>query len=250
MKKALALLFLAVWLLGAPRAFAQEAAAATGLDAELEKQVREIALSASHPREADDEAARDTGPAAAPRVEVVVGRLDPRLRLAPCQRIEPYLPEGARAWGRSRIGLRCAQGAVKWNVYLPVTVKVWGRALVAANGLSAGSVLSAADVAQAEVDLAEDASAPLVDAQAVVGRTLARSLAPGQSLRASHLKARQYFTAGEPVTVLARGAGFSVAGEAVALSNGIEGQVARVRTDSGRVLAGMPVAERRVEIGL
>ena len=45
------------------------------------------------------------------RVEIEPGRLDPRLRLAPCERIEPYLPPGARAWGRSRVGLRCVQGA-------------------------------------------------------------------------------------------------------------------------------------------
>ena len=45
------------------------------------------------------------------RVEIEPGRLDPRLRLAPCEHIEPYLPPGARAWGRSRIGLRCVQGS-------------------------------------------------------------------------------------------------------------------------------------------
>jgi flagella basal body P-ring formation protein FlgA len=216
-----------------------EPAAASGLDAGLEQQVRQLALDGSHAATPN-----------APRIDVVVGQLDPRLRLAPCQRIEPYLPEGTRPWGKSRIGLRCVQGSVKWNVYLPITVKVWGRALVAANAVAAGSVLTAADVAQADVDLAEDASAPLVDADAVVGRAVTRALKPGQSLRAAHLKPRQYFVAGEIVTVLAQGPGFSVASEAQALTNGVEGQLARVRTESGRVLTGQPVAERRVELGM
>ena len=66
----------------------------------------------------------------AARVEVVVGQLDPRLHLAPCERIEPYLPPNVRLWGKSRIGLRCTQGRTAWNVYLPIIVKVWGRALV------------------------------------------------------------------------------------------------------------------------
>jgi hypothetical protein len=32
------------------------------------------------------------------RMEVAVGELDSRLRLAPCARIEPYIPVGARLW--------------------------------------------------------------------------------------------------------------------------------------------------------
>ena len=236
--------FLFVLTLAAP-AFAQDAAAPSGLDSALEQQVRQLALDGSH--------AALTGTAGTPgtpRIEVQVGQLDPRLRLAPCQRIEPYLPEGTRPWGKSRIGLRCAQGSVKWNVYLPITVKVYGRALVAANAVSAGSVLGAADVAQAEVDLAEDSAPAVVDADAAIGRAVTRTLKPGQSLRASHLKPRQYFAAGETVTVLAPGPGFSVAGEAQALTNGVEGQPARVRTESGRVLTGQPIGDKRVELGL
>jgi len=229
---------LGLFVLVSTPAEAQEATAG-GLDAGLEQQVRQLALEGSQ--------AATPG---APRIEVLVGQLDPRLRLAPCQRIEPYLPEGTRPWGKSRIGLRCAQGSVKWNVYLPITVKVYGRALVAANAVAAGSVIGPADVAQAEVDLAEDSSAPIVDADLVVGRTAARALKAGQSLRAGHLKPRQYFAAGELVTVLAQGPGFSVASEGQALTNGIEGQLARVRTESGRVLTGLPTAERRLELGM
>ena len=232
-----------LWLIvAAPCVLAQAAPpadAGSALGASLEQQVRQLALGDNHA------AAPGT-----PRVEVNVGRLDPRLRLAPCQHVEPYVPEGTRLWGKSRIGLRCTEGAVKWNVYLPITVKVFGTALVATSGLPAGSVLTAADVTPAEVDLAEDSSAPVADPGVAVGRTLARPLAPGQSLRLSSLKVRQWFSAGETVTVIAQGNGFSVAGEAQALNNGIEGQPVRVRTDGGRVLIGQPVGERRVELAL
>lgn len=229
---------LGLFVLVSTPAEAQEAATG-GLDAGLEQQVRQLALAGSQ-----------AATAGAPRIEVLVGQLDPRLRLAPCQRIEPYLPEGTRPWGKSRIGLRCTQGSVKWNVYLPITVKVYGRALVASNAIAAGSVIGAADVAQAEVDLAEESSAPLVDAELVVGRTAARALKAGQGLRAAYLKPRQYFVAGELVTVLAQGPGFSVASEGQALTNGIEGQLARVRTESGRVLTGLPTGDRRLDLGM
>jgi len=184
------------------------------------------------------------------RVEVEVGALDARLRLAPCDRVEPYLASGTRLWGKSRIGLRCMQGPKRWNVFMPVTVRVFGRALVAAGPLPAGSVLTAGDVRVAEVDLAEDAATALGDATLAVGRTLQRAVAAGQSLRQNHLKPRQWFASGDMVRVLAIGEGFSVASDGQALTNGIEGEPARVRTEAGRVLTGMPVGERRMDMAL
>lgn len=208
--------------------------------ADLEQQVRELALAGAQP----------SARAGVARVEVQVGQLDARLRLAPCQRVEPYLPAGTRLWGRTRIGLRCTEGVSRWNVFLPVTVKLHGQALVATGPLPAGHVLAAADLTPAEVDLAEDASAALTSSELAVGRSLARALNAGQSLRQAHLKPRQWFAAGEQVKVVALGAGFSVAGVGQAMTPGVEGQPARVKTESGRVLTGMPVGERRMELSL
>ena len=195
-------------------------------------------------------ATNSAGSGAALRVDVQLGTLDARLRLAPCEQIEPFLPPGTRLWGRSRIGLRCLRGPTRWNVYLPLTVKVFGPALVATRALSAGSVIGPNDLAQAEVDLAEDPSNALRQAELVVGRTLARPLDAGRSLRQAHLQPRQWFAAGETVQVLAQGSGFAVSGEAMAITAGIEGQPARVRTERGRVISGTPVGERRLEVNL
>lgn len=207
------------------------------LAAGLVDQVRALAL---------DKAA---GPAAT-RVEVVVGALDPRLHLAPCDRIEPYLPLNVRLWGKSRIGLRCKEGRTLWNVYLPIDVKVWGRALVVPAGAAAGSVLADADLEEAEVDLAEELTPAYVDRTQIVGRTLAQALRPGQAVRHAHIKSRQWFAAGDPVKVIAAGDGFTLESVGQALTNGIEGQPARVRTESGRIVTGVPTAERRVELTL
>jgi len=201
----------------------------------LEQQVRQFALEA--------------GAAPGLRLEVQIGTLDPRLRLAPCERVEPYLPAGTRLWGRTRVGLRCAQGATPWNVYLPLTVKVFGRGLTAAATLPAGAVLAATDLRPGEVDLA-DGAAPVVIAEMAVGRTLARPLTAGQTLRQADLRTRQWFAAGDTVQITAIGPGFQVSGEGQALGPGLQGQPARVRTESGRVVIGLPVAERRLELAL
>ncbi len=189
-------------------------------------------------------------PAGATRVEVVVGQLDPRLHLAPCAQVEPYLPPNMRLWGKSRIGLRCKEGRTAWNVYLPIVVKVWGRALVVPAGAASGAVLAEGSLDEAEVDLAADPSPALVDRKAVVGRTLAQALQPGQTVRQSHLKTRQWFAAGEMVKVIAAGEGFALESTGQAISNGIEGQPARVRTENGIVVTGQPTGERRMEVSL
>ncbi len=188
--------------------------------------------------------------AAPPRVVVEIGEIDPRLRLAPCRRVEPRLPPPGRLWGRTRIGLRCVEGERPWQVWLPVVVKVFAPAPVPVRALPAGTVLAAEHLQSAEIDWAAHAQPPYGRAGDLVGRTLARALQPGDAVRAADLRLRQWFAAGTTVQVLARGNGFAVGGEGQALNAGIEGQPVRVRTDAGRVLIGLPVAERRVEVTL
>ncbi len=211
--------------------------AASPLDDSLSEQVRGLVLPAVQ-----------LPPGTTARVELQVGQLDPRLRLAPCQRIEPLLPPRAAAWGRMRIALRCVEGPKRWQVWLPVTVKVLAPALLPVRALPAGTVLAAEHLQTGEVDWAETAQAPLARAEQVLGRTLDRAWQPGRPLQPADLRQRHWFTAGDTVKLLARGSGFAVSGEAQALGPGIEGQPVRVRLGSGRVLTGRAVGERQVEV--
>lgn len=214
-----------------------QTAPSTALDAALVERVRQLA----------ETAARATAPPGT-RVAVEIGQLDARLRLAPCQQVQPYLPPGMSAWGKSRIGLRCTDGVARWNVTLPVRVAVYGRAVVASAPLPAGVNLSQEHLALADIDIAAEPGAVFTDPAQLIGRTLARPLGASEALRAPALKSRQWFAAGETVQVQAVGPGFSVASEAQALSAGIEGQDVRVRFESGRISSGRAVGERRVEL--
>ena len=123
------------------------------------------------------------------RVEIEPGRLDPRLRLAPCERIEPYLPPGARAWGRSRVGLRCVAGADALE-RLPAGDREGLRAGLGGGQRAAGRQRAAArdDLRQAEVDWAATATPPVLRRRRLVGRQLARPLPAGAAVRLSDLK--------------------------------------------------------------
>lgn len=184
------------------------------------------------------------------RMEVTVGELDQRLKLAPCAQVEPYLPPGTQLWGKTRLGLRCLQGVTRWNVFLPITVKAFGPAWVIKGPVSQGSVLVASDAMAMEVDWAELNQPIVANEENWIGQTATRMLTTGQALRQDMVKAAQVFQSGAQVRVLAHGVGFEVATSAQAVSSGVIGQSAKVRMDNGRVISGQVVDSRTVRIDL
>jgi flagella basal body P-ring formation protein FlgA len=185
---------------------------------------------------------------AALRMEVTLGELDRRLRLAPCSKVEPYIPVGTRLWGKTRLGVRCLSGATKWNVFLPVTIKAFGPAWVIKGDVVAGAVLTAADGIEAEVDWAEENSPIVANPAQWVGQVASRALSTGQAVRQGMLKPAQVFLAGAQVRVVAQGAGFQITSDGQALSPGVVGQPARIKMGNGRVMMGVVVDSRTVEL--
>lgn len=203
--------------------------------------------------------ARDAAAALAPaeaRIEVEPGSPDARLRLAPCAQVQAQPTPGAPAWGRTRVTLRCVPAgpgqAPGWSVAWPMTVRVMAPAWVAAAPLPAGTTLAEGHLELATVDWAAASAAPFGPQQAreLLGRALQRTLAAGQAPRAADLHQRRWFSAGQPVRVLVQGSGFAISAQGVALTDGLEGRPARVRTESGRVLTGMPTGESRLQVAL
>jgi|UPI0004B66296 flagella basal body P-ring formation protein FlgA len=173
------------------------------------------------------------------RMEVSVGTLDSRLRLAPCARVEPYLPAGSRLWGRTRLGLRCVEGATAWNVFLPVTIKAFGPAWVLNNNVTTGTVLTAADASESEVDWAAEVAPVIANPEQWVGQVASRQLMAGQAVRQSMVRAPSVFRAGAQVRVVAQGPGYSVTSSGQAMSNGTVGQTVRIRMSNGRLISGI-----------
>lgn len=227
----------ALWLLASPTA-------ARGTEvAGLEKLARDFL-------QAGVDQSLSERPGAPLRAEVVMGSLDARLRLAPCNGIEPFLPPGGRLWGRSRVGLRCVDGPTRWSVYLPVTVQVFGPAWVIKAPVPAGTTLTQEHAERAEVDWAAHPSPVLALPEGWLGQQAAYALTPGQVVRENMVRAPMAFEAGKPVKVSANGRGFAVTVVGQSLSAGHVGQMARVRLPGGKVVSGTVRADQVVEIPL
>lgn len=181
-------------------------------------------------------------------VELTVGEPDPRLQLATCRRYEPFIPSGARLWGRTSLGVRCVDGA-QWSVFLPVQVRVYGPALVAARPIARGQSLASEDF---RVDRVEwTAWAPGVVTVApdqAEGRLATRAIQPGEALRRDMLRTPPAFLAGDPIKVVYTGPGFSVGTEGKALTLGNDGQAAQAAVNGGRIVTGVARPGRILEV--
>jgi flagella basal body P-ring formation protein FlgA len=177
-------------------------------------------------------------------VELVNREMPPVLR--GCNDLEPFVADGARLWGRSVLGVRCAPTGA--SAFVPVHVHVFAPALVAARDLPAGYVLSAEDVRLQEIEVSAIASPVATDLAAVVGRQVTRSIPTGSALRTDAVRARNAINAGDAVRLVYSGTGFSVSAEGKALAAAPDGQPVRVQTEAGKLLTGLARPNRVVEV--
>lgn len=171
------------------------------------------------------------------RLEVEVGSMSRGLKLAPCDKAEPFLPGNTRLWGRASIGLRCVAGA-RWTTYIPVRIAAYGPALVTRVALPAGRIPQPEDYSVKEVDWAAGRTAPIASPAVLQGQELIRPVAAGQPILAEYLRVTPAVRAGDPVSVVVEGKGFVIGTEAVALNTAGDGQPVKVRTAAGKVLNG------------
>ncbi len=182
-------------------------------------------------------------------VRVQVGEFGSDNALAPCVQLEAFLPAGARAWGRVSVGIRCLAPAT-WTAYVPAEVRVTGLYLTTTGPISAGQVLSPADVRRQAGELTAQVADVLTDPAQAIGHVARISLAGGRPLAASHLRLPPAVLQGQAVKVVSRGAGFQVANDGVALSSAADGQGAQVRLANGQVVRGIARNGNIVEITL
>lgn len=172
------------------------------------------------------------------QVEHSVGAIDPRLALPACPVPEVFTPPGARLWGKTNVGVRCASPTA-WTIYVPVTVRITGTYLVAARPLTQGQTLGINDYTAATGDLTQLPAGIAQDPAQVLGRTLAGTLAAGQPVRTDLLRAPTVIQQGQSVKLVAKGRGFEVTADGKALSQGVLGQVIQVRSPSGQTVTGI-----------
>lgn len=181
------------------------------------------------------------------KVSFTLGTIDTRLSLSACPAPEAFLSPGTRLWGNSSVGVRCG-GNNPWTIYVPVSVKIMTGVVIAARTLVQGQLIEFADMTVQEADLGQMPGAVITEPRQAVGRIATVSIAPGQPLRQDLLRSIPVIQQGQSVILRSQGPGFMVSAKGKAVSNAAEGQIAQVRTPSGRTINGIARLGGIVEI--
>lgn len=183
------------------------------------------------------------------QVTIRVGQVDPRTSLAACPAPQAFQQPGARAWGKTTVGVRCtAPGS--WTVYIQATVNVIADYVAAAVPLAQGQPVDAAQLVMMKGDIASMPNGIITDVAQAIGRTPVASLPAGTPLRLDTLRSQPVVQQGQTVRLVSKGAHFSVSAEARAINNAGEGQVAQARTRSGTVVSGTARAGGIIEVAI
>ncbi|RJG20416.1 flagellar basal body P-ring formation chaperone FlgA [Massilia cavernae] len=181
------------------------------------------------------------------KVTVSVGKVDQRMSLAACPAPEAFQQPGARAWGKTTVGVRCASPA-PWTVYIQAQVSVVGDYVAAAVPLAPGKEIDRSQLAIVKGDIAALPNGVVTDMEQAVGRTSTMSVQSGAPLRLDMLKSKPVVQQGQLVKVVSQGKGFSVSAEAKAIGTAADGQVVQARTPSGAVISGLARAGGQIEV--
>ena len=180
------------------------------------------------------------------KITITVAPAFPR-GLASCTTLVPFMPPGARLWGRTTVGVRCA-GERPWTLYLQARVSLEATYYLAARQIEPGAVLSPADLMTREGDLANLPRTIVTDPSQAVGAVALARIGAGSPLREDMLRSASSVTIGQTVKVIAVGTGFSISSEGAVMNNASPGQQVRVKTAGGQIISGIVKDGSTVEI--
>ncbi len=177
--------------------------------------------------------------------------LDPRLRLAQCDKpLSAAIAGDGQPRARTTVAVHC-DGATHWTVYVTVTIDSEFTVLVAKRALSRDAELGAADFELARRQLPGLTTDYVTDPATLAGQRLQRPVASGEALTLGALTPANVIHRGQQVTLIAASGGFEVRMSAVALSDGRLADRIRVQNlSSQRVVEGIVRSNSVVEVPL
>jgi flagella basal body P-ring formation protein FlgA len=166
--------------------------------------------------------------------------------LPPCAAVEPFLPGGARLWGRVSVGVRCNQDQ-PWTRYVPAYIAVMGSYHVAARPINAGQALMPDDIAVRQGDLTTLPASVIDDPAQLNGVIASNRIASGAPLRRDLLRGVTVVKQGQTVKVVTQGAGFLVSTVGKAMTNSAAGKMVQVKIQGGQLLSGIVRPDGTIE---
>lgn len=177
-----------------------------------------------------DAAAREELQRQAPEATAEIAPVDPRLRLAACDRpLRASVPPNVTLGPRVNLRVSCSGGSVTWSI--TVAAELWSEVpvVIAQRALPMGSAIGPDDITIEVRRLAGTAHCCASEAEAVLGRLVRRSIQANQLIPLDALESAPAVRRGETVMVVASLPGMEIRATGVALGDAQPGESVRVR---------------------
>jgi flagella basal body P-ring formation protein FlgA len=182
------------------------------------------------------------------RYEIEVRQLDPRTRMAYCDKDLTASLESPKPLGRVNVKVRC-EGSSPWAVFVPAQVRLFRNVVIAVRPLKRDSVIGEEDVAMRERDVGQLAQGFLSSLDQAVGQKTVRPTVVDQVLSSVYLEQPQLIHKGDQVVIIARSGTLAVRMPGEALSDGGLNEQIRIRNlNSKRVIKANVTGPGQVEV--
>ena len=184
----------------------------------------------------------------ADKVEVKVGALDLRLRLALCdQPLAFNLQDATGNGGNVNVQVIC-RGSSRWTILAPAQATVFRPMAVAGRNLQRGELVSITDITMESLDMSQYRQGYSINIDDIVGKEVKYSINKGDAFRTSVLNAPLAIKRGDEVTMESGSGSIRVSSNGTAISDGRIGQQIRVKNNqSERVINARVVGPGKVE---
>lgn len=166
------------------------------------------------------------------KTEIIVGKLDPRLRLAKCDSsLEISQYNKARFGNQMSVSVSCPSNT-RWSIYVPVTIKQIAKVLTVARSIRKGQMIDQGDLQWKEYELGRLPGGYFMNSQDVVGMVAQRNIRNGMVIASRHLRPPFAVKKGEQVVIKAAIGGVEVKMSGTAQGDGARGDIINVTNSS------------------
>ncbi len=184
------------------------------------------------------------------RIEVDASNLDTRIRVNKCQGNPiAFLPSSYKPASARAVGVKCL--SPKWQIYVPVKIKIFSPAVVAARPLKAGMIVNFSDVSVKEVNIKRLRHHYYEDPEKLIGKQIKHTVKIGQAITKRDVIEPKVIKRGQFVRIQARNGALAVTMNGIAMQDGRVNQLIRVKNSStGRVIQAVVRSAQVVEVNL
>ena len=137
------------------------------------------------------------------RHEIQVRSLDPRMRMAHCDKDLTASLESPRPVGRVSVRVRC-EGSAHWTVFVPAQVNLYQEVITATRPLKRDTIISEMDVVLRERDISTLGLGYMTSLEQALGQKLIRPAVVDQVLSPNFLEQPAMIRKGDHVVIIAR----------------------------------------------